>query len=121
MCGYECLGPNASKNTTVNEEFMLEKAIANLRRTDCVAITDRLYDLVDQLRLHVTWIPANVAGFPHQNIVPLSQKSVLDDEAETILARWGWADAKLYEEAAKIAQEKTALAKTCAAKRRSTG
>ena len=113
MCGYDCLGPHDRKNDTYTEEYMLQRALENLRKTDAVAVTEHLDGLVDQLKLHIKWIPARAQGWTHQNIVPNSMKSVLDDEAREILAKWGWADMKLYEEAREIALAKNQLARKC--------
>jgi hypothetical protein len=113
MCGYDCLGPNVRKNNSYTETFMLKKALANLRKTDCVAVTEHLDGLVDQLKLHIKWIPARSQTWTRQNIVPNSMKSVLDEEANAILAKWAWADQKLYEEASKISEAKNKLARKC--------
>lgn len=113
MCGFECLGPNSYKNETFTPEYLLERALENLRKTDCVAVTEKLNDLVAQLRFHLTYIPGNVNGWQTQNKLPLSMRSTLDEESRAILLKWAWADEQLYQEAAKIAQEKTRQAVRC--------
>ena len=113
MCGYECLGPNSYKNDTFTPEYMLQRALENLRKTDCVAVTDKLNDLIPQLRYHLTYIPNNANGWQTQNKLPGSMRSTLDDESRAILADWGWADEQLYLEASKIAAEKTKQATRC--------
>ena len=113
MCGYECLGPNAFKNATFTEEYMLNRALENLRKTDCVGVTDRLYALIDQLKLHLSWVPKRVTNWEKQNTLPSLLKSVLDDEARAIMLKWAWVDQRLYEEASKIANEKHVHAHKC--------
>jgi len=116
MCGYQCLGPNARHNATFTPEYMLKKALENLQKTDCVAVTEHLNDLIDQLRFHLKWVPYTFRAWQEQNRLPSSMKSILDAESKAILEKWGWADQQLYEAAAIIADEKTKQARKCLAK-----
>jgi hypothetical protein len=116
MCGYECLGPNAYQNSTITDEFILKRALHNLRRTDCVGVTERLDDLIDQLKYNLRWVPNRYQAFPRANKLGNAFKSVLDDEAEAILRKWAWVDDRLYKVAVTIADRKTTAARRCYSK-----
>jgi hypothetical protein len=124
LCGYRCFESpdgNSSSSAFSSEGLralagaMLGKAKQNLARVDAVAVLSRLNDLVPQLRFHLgsTLTPRSFQHWPHDNVLPEDQKSLLTKRAEDILRSWSWADQELYEFAQRIAKAKTTEAKTC--------
>ena len=115
MCGYECLGPSGRH---IKEPEMLERALKNLRSSNMKAVgyLEKFEDIIEQLKVHLKWVPRNYNKFPHQNSLKPTAKSVLDEEAGAIMRAWAWADIRLYEEAVKIADRMTEQARECVEK-----
>jgi hypothetical protein len=111
LCGYECFLP---KNKSMNHEsYLLAKAKQNLPLVDAVGITERLNDIIPQLKLHLRWLPVGFRSWPHNN--ERRGHSDVDDQARAILASYSQTDMELYKMAEKIAKEKTNKAKDCLA------
>ena len=108
MCGFDCV----RFNQTLTYDEKLRRAMANLERTDVVAVMEKLDDFILQAKMHTTWIPKRVKSFPREN-KRKSKKSEIDAEAEAILLEWGRNDVVLYARAVQLANEKTAMAKSC--------
>ena len=112
LCGYKCMGPNARGKTNISEEYILEHALQNLQRIDVLGVTERLDDILVPLRFHLpNIVPKSFHHFRRDNVH--SKKSVLDDEAKSILRRWGWVDDKLHMEATKIFEKQYREALEC--------
>ena len=110
MCGWDCVSARA--NVTV--AGALRRALANLERTDAVAVMERLDDLIAQLRFHTLWVPLGVNAFPLDNVFP-RRRSRLSPEAVSIIRAWSAADVALYERAVQRHDELTARARSCLA------
>jgi hypothetical protein len=114
MCGYACLGPNVRGNDTYTNEYMLKKAKVNLLKLDAVGVSERLDELIPQLKLHLSpLVPRGFSKWPESNAQTPKKKSVLDNEARAILAKWSETDAELYKIADEIARKKTEEARKC--------
>ena len=112
LCGFRCFpGPRTLNGTRMRRpDDMLPFARRNLLRVDALGVTDRLDDLITQLRFHMPRVvPASFRTWPHYNVVHLP-KSKLDDEARAVLRVWAAADTELFERAKVIAARKTACA-----------
>lgn len=111
MCGWDCVAHD-QRNMTLNK--MVNRAVANLQRTDVVVIMEKLDDLFDQLRFHVSWVPKNQKRFPTENIHK-GKKSTLTAAATKIIAEWSKPDVALYQMAKTRHEELTSLARACGA------
>ena len=112
LCGFRCFHPGEGGNgTRLTDEQMLAQAKRNLVKVDALGVSERLGDLIVQLRWHMPRvIPADFHTFPRINVIHAA-KSVLDDEARAILEKWAKADIELYELAKAIAAQKTRCAR----------
>jgi hypothetical protein len=108
MCGWDCV--SMEHNYTSHQ--VAERAIANLMRTDAVVVMEKLDDLIDQLRFHLTWIPAGVRHFPYEN-KHSGRKSVLNAQATQIVTEWSRIDIELYQLAKERAEQLTGIARLC--------
>lgn len=116
MCGYECMGPDVyGHKDEMTEEYMLQRAKENLRKMDVVGITEKLDQLINLLRFHLTWVPKNFVSWPRDNVLVDTKfvKSELDEESRRILEEWSWTDRELYKEALEINEEKRHIANKC--------
>jgi hypothetical protein len=112
MCGFDCLGPAGRSKT---EEMLLQKALENLRdrvHTRAIGYLENFDDVLDQLRVHLRWVPKN-AVWPHSNALKPTAKSKLDEQSNEIMKKWAWVDVRLYEEAVKMADQMTLEAREC--------
>ena len=110
LCGYECFLP---KNKSMNDEnFLLSKAKQNLRKLDAIALSEKLADLIPQLKLHLRWLPVGFKTWPHAN-TRQREPTELDAESKAILASYSRTDNKLYKLASQLVQKKTKEAKDC--------
>lgn len=109
MCGWDCVAPDVNNVTSRNA---IERAMMNLQRTDVVVVMERLDDLIDQLRFHVSWVPRGIKRFPYDN-THKGKKSVLSKEAQDVIREWSANDVKLYNVAFDRHQELTNNARRC--------
>jgi len=108
MCGWDCV----SLKSNLTMDVRLERALDNLRRTDVVAIMEKLDDMIVQMRYHTYLVPSDVTRFPLEN-THKGKKSVLTPEASKIIAEWSKHDIALYEMAKARHQELTQHATQC--------
>ena len=81
-------------------------------RTDAVVIMEKLDDLIDQLRFHLTWVPGGIRKFPYEN-KHSGRRSVLSERATAIIKEWSRIDIELYALAKQRHEELTAVARKC--------
>jgi hypothetical protein len=90
-------------------------AVRHLRSVDCVAVTDKLDDLLLQLRWRTGWLGVGHVAFPPVNRAPGEARSALLPKARRALeaeAKDG-ADLAVYRVAQVLHEEKTARALNC--------
>jgi hypothetical protein len=93
----------------------LSCAISLLKKIDLVAYTERLDDLIIQMRFRTGWLGWEYDSFSHVHGVDLPLKSSVSDEAKMLMqeeAKSG-IDLPLYQEVVKLADEKTRYALSC--------
>ena len=79
LCGYDCVrvfagldqetGKNYQKSAAIQltDDQQLDRALKNLEKVDAVVVLEKLDDMIDQVRLHVDWIPDRFHTFPRDN------------------------------------------------------
>lgn len=112
LCGYECFLP---KNRSMNDpNYLFERAKENLLKLDAVGVTERMDELIPQLKFHLRWLPVGFNSWPHDNKVKNpDEKSEMDDDAWEILEQYSQPDMKLHALADELADLKTKEALRC--------
>ena len=113
MCGYECMGPNALKNETMTLPFMMQRAIANLKKVDVIGITEELNNAIIQLKFHLPFLKRRFGSWPDANEMSNRKKSTVDKESMAILEEWAKPDQQFYEIAKALYLKKDAIARKC--------
>lgn len=113
MCGYMCMGPIAKGNKNLTEEVVLKTALKNLAKLDVIGLTEELDEMIPQLKFHLPQlIPRKFTVFPRENVYK-RERSVLDDEARSIMKEWARVDEELYRQAKILYEKKKKLASEC--------
>jgi len=108
MCGWDCI--SLQQNYTTHE--VAERAISHLLRTDAVVVMEKLDDLIDQLKFHLTWVPVWLKKFPYEN-KHSGKRSTLTEQATAIIKEWSRIDIEVYELAKARHAELTEIARRC--------
>lgn len=106
MCGYDC------DSTKMTMEQMLARALQNLNQVEALGVTEALNDLLKQLQYKLFWFPQKLSSWPEKNR-HAGKKSVVDEQAWSILKAWSRNDVVLYEKALALSQRLSKKAKDC--------
>jgi len=117
LCGYDCVwymtGDKRESFEPFRNQKPFDKAKQNLENIDCVAVLDKLDDLLMQMKVELDFIPASVHSFPHENKIKPSVKSQPSAETLRLLKEWTREEQELFERARDIASAKIKVAAEC--------
>jgi hypothetical protein len=117
LCGYDCVwymtGDSRESMKPFEGQDVLGRARANLAKIDCVAVLNRLDDLLVQMKANFDFIPKTFNAFPHENTVNPEEKSQPSERTLQLLKEWTADERALFENARAIAEKKTAQAAQC--------
>jgi len=119
MCGYECVflltgSPDEQVIPTQvrDPKVVFNRAIENLKKTECIGVLAHLDDLIVQMKHHLGFVPPNVVKFPFEN-TKHGKKSKLSDGARALLQEWLKEEIVMYQFAEKLSAAKTRHARDC--------